>query len=149
MTTRYFVTLETHTPELTKLALPGAEKYGIETVLAVSENFKFDIEAINLATSIAKCFDGQNVEEKYNIKFFPDLPEQFTFGDKYISDYDSRDELIENSFVLKSIFVEVDYEKEACVSACIKPSDNPIAEMMKDVDHHFTKENVSTKTVLN
>lgn len=150
MTSQYFVTLEARTPELTKIVLPGAEKYGFETVMAISENFKFDIQAINLATEVAQCFKGhEGLEEKYNIKFFPGLPKEFTFGDEFINEYDTREDFIENSFVLKSMNVTVDDEREAFVSACIKPSENPIADTFKEMDHHFTKQNVSTKVVLN
>ena len=150
MTSQYFVSLEASTPELTKIILPGAEKYGFDTVLAISENFKFDIEAINLASEVGKCFNGhEGLEEKFNVKFFPDLPQEFTFGDKFVDEYDSREEFIENSYVLKTINVNVDDEREAFIAACVKPSENPIADMMKDADHHFTKQNVSTKVVLN
>ena len=150
MTSRYFVSMEASTPELTKIVLPGAEKYGFETVIAISENFKFDIEAINLASQVGSCFKGhEGYEEKYNVKFFPDLPQEFTFGDKSIDDFDTREEFIENSFVLKMTNVIVDDEREACVAACIRPSENPITEMINGADHHFTKQNVSTKVVLN
>ena len=149
MTQQYFVSIEARSAELTKAVLPGAEKYGFETVIGISKNFNHDIEAINIAVALSECFNGHEVDRKHNAKFFPDLPEEFTYGDVLVDEYDTREEQIENTYMLKRINVLVNEEREAQISACLKPSENPNADMFKEVDHHFTKQNVSAKVVLN
>jgi hypothetical protein len=154
MKSSYFLSVESHTPALTKQILPGAEFYGITHVVGISKNVDNDISCINEILRIAdevepNVEDGVKKDCKYNANFFPHLPSEFTFAKKY-EEGESEVDLIESKCILCQVsFKDEDDTIIAHFAACYKPKENPFSQMFSDADHHFYKESVSSSVILN
>ena len=155
MTDRFFVSLESNTAKITNMLLPGSEKYGIETVLAISENFANDIQCASIVGELADVINEESitVKRQYNSKFYPQLGKEYLFGEAADEEYDNEQiAFIENNYIVKRVNVlDEDGDKLAQIAACLRQSEKPFSliEMMQDSDHHFTKKSVSNSFILN
>lgn len=149
MNSSYFVSLESTDQNLTKTILPGGEKYGIESIYAISKNTKFDIDAINLSTDVSDKIKNFEIEHKFNSKFFPTLPSEFIFDDPFIDEFNTKEEQIESLYVLKRSNILIDEEKAGQIAVCKNPNTDQVLDLFKQNDYHFVNQDVSKKIVLN
>lgn len=143
----YFVSAEFHDAESTAQLLPNAEKYGFDSVITISEIFSNDIEPIKIAEELSAKIEGFEIEDKFNIKFYPHLDDQFVFGNsEVLSDLDA----IENEFFVKRVNFIKDQIRSAQISVAKKPDDSKsfLSEMM-DEGSYFSQNTVSKNFILN
>lgn len=152
MTQSYFVSLECTDPIITEAFIPTASKYGIKSVMGISDPIMCDIATINSSTKLEERLSGANVDSRFNQKFFPHLPNEFCFGENINEDPtpEIRNEHTEHNFILKKAVVRDEDQELICqISACLRPNENPLAEMFQENDKHFTRESVSSSFILN
>lgn len=152
MTQSYFVSLECTDPDITEAFIPMASKYGIKSVMGISDPIPCDIVAINSTTKLEEKLSGSNVDSRFNQKFFPHLPDEFCFGENIdeLAVPEIKNEHAEHNFILKKAVVRDEDSELICqISACLRPNDNPLVEMFQETDKHFTRESVSSSFILN
>lgn len=152
MTQSYFVSLECTDPDITEAFIPMASKYGIKSVIGISDPILCDITTINSTTKLEEKLCGSNVDSRFNQKFFPHLPDEFCFGEDIDESplQDAKNKDAEHNFILKKAVIRNEDDEPICqISACIRPNENPFAEMFQETDKHFTRESVSSSFILN
>lgn len=157
MNQSYFVSLECSNRDLVSNFIPGAEKYGIEGVMGLSERLTCDISSVNAVGKIGECLanvnnDQHTVEDRFNKKFFPHLDDKYCFGEEIDEAFviSTENSYAENTFMLRRINVLDSDNDLACqIAVCQSPSANPFESMFQETDKHFTKESVSSSFVLN
>ena len=152
MTQSYFVSLECTDPDITEALIPMASKYGIKSVMGISDPILCDITTINSSAKLEEKLYGSNVDSRFNQKFFPHLPDEFCFGENIDepSTPAIKNEHAEHNFILKKAIVRNEDSELICqISACLRPNENPLVEMFQENDKHFTRESVSSSFILN
>lgn len=157
MSKSYFVSLECSNRELVSKFIPGAEGYGIEGVMGLSDRLTCDISSVNAVGKIGACLhslgiEDLKVEDRFNKKFFPHLDDKYCFGEAVEEAFvlSPENAYAENTFMLRRINVlDLDNELACQIAVCESPSSNPFESMFQESDKHFTKESVSSSFVLN
>jgi len=152
MTEKYFATVELSNPKLCSQILVGGDKYGFDSVFAMTNHQISDIELIGVASALADNIEGFEVERKYNARYFPHLKEDFTFSydEDEIEDQAQR---IEDEYFVKRInIVDEDKDRQGQIAVCVRPKDskNTLEALLSDEDpRHFSKHTVTEKSLLN
>lgn len=155
MTQIVYALIESVDEDLTDKIIPDAKSFGIEKIFGISKGIKNDIEAINSVDKMVEKSKHAEIDSKFNAKFYPHLPKEFTFNhDHELADgfYADKLEMVEAQRMIKRVnFLDDDGETIGQFSVCARGSANIIEAMMtnNDVDdRHLTHETVSNPLTL-
>lgn len=145
---KFFISLESLTTEITSKILPGSERFGFEQVFGLTKHFPTDIGCINDALKMVACLGDQKMDARFNSRFYPHLDEKYAFTTS--TETNETTSFLEESFIVYRANLTNDDEDElGQIAVCKRPDINVMAADAGPSDHHFQKENVSFKPVLN
>lgn len=145
---RFFISIESTTEETTNKLLPGGKLYGFEHVVGLSKHYNNDIACINGALKMVAALSDVPMDARYNAKFFPHLGEEYSFSTS--TETNETTSFLEESFIVyRANLFDEDKEDVGQIAVCKRPDMNSVMNEEAMTDHHFDKENVSFKTLLN
>ena len=155
MTKYSYVLIESTDRDLTQKIIPDAQSLGIEKLFGISKSLKGDITAINAVDTMTAKTGHDSKDDKFNAKFFPHLPKEFTFNQDHeltAGFHVDKIEAMEAEKMIKRVnFLDEDGEIIGQFSVCEKGSSNPLQAMLEgyeEADRHMTHEVVSNPLTL-